>query len=238
MTPRTGHPESYHRYSFPSRNVWDIPELPLATTHLTPAWLCPYTAVLRSEEKADGAVHFFLQDYRFESVWNDPFKALQRVREYRVALTPDYSLYRHMPRIRQAWNVYRNRWCGAFWTLHGIGVIPSVAWGGDDTYEFAFLGIARHSMVAVSTLGVNLRDEFIRASFLAGFRELLRQVDPCRVLAYGSLPREAYPLAEIFTSPTRWKGIVQARRRGMFTPTDERRFLQTETPTFMVGSAG
>lgn len=81
-------------------------------------------------------------------------------------------------------------------------------------------------MVAVSTLGVNLRDEFIRAS-LAGFRELLRQVDPCRVLAYGSLPREAYPLAEIFTSPTRWKGIVQARRRWDVYAHRRASFLQT-----------
>jgi hypothetical protein len=226
--PSISHKESYHRYTFPGRNEWDIPDLPPAATHLTPAWVCPYTAVIRSEAKAEGAVHFFLHDYRFESAWTTPLKSLQRVKHYRVALTPDFSLYREVPRITQMWQVYRNRWCGAFWTLHGISVIPSVAWGGGDTFEFAFLGIARHSMVAVSSLGVNLRDEYIRERFLAGFCELVRRIDPCRVLAYGSLPPEAYALAEVYTYPTRWKGIVTARRRGMFTPTDERRFLQTD----------
>lgn len=226
MTSRAPHPESYHRYSFPGRNGWDIPDLPAAPLALTPAWMCPYRASVKQASKGEGSVHFFLHDYRFESAWNAPHQTLPRVRGYRVVLTSDYSLYRHMPRLEQAWNVYRNRWCGAFWTLHGIRVIPSVSWGESDTYEFAFLGIARHSMVAVSSVGVNVRDEFVCMQFMAGFRELLRQVDPCRVLCYGSMPPEAYGLADLYTYPTRWKGIVQARRRGVFTPTDERRFLQ------------
>ena len=37
-------------------------------------------------------LHFFLEDYRFEAVWNRPGQALKGLRPYGAILTPDFSL--------------------------------------------------------------------------------------------------------------------------------------------------
>jgi Domain of unknown function (DUF4417) len=46
------------------------------------------------------AVHFFLDNYRFETVWTRPKRGLSRIRSVGAALAPDFSLWRDMPRYR------------------------------------------------------------------------------------------------------------------------------------------
>lgn len=65
------------------------------------------------DEEFETAVHFFLEDYRFESVWHAPRKGSSYVKGVGFALSPDFSLYRDWPLALQVFNVYRNRWCGA-----------------------------------------------------------------------------------------------------------------------------
>ena len=56
-------------------NHLGIPELLPAEAGRLPAWLVPYRTRIRAERPpADGAVHFFLDDYRFETVWSRPLR--------------------------------------------------------------------------------------------------------------------------------------------------------------------
>lgn len=41
-------------------------------------------------------VHFFVDDYRFESIYRWPERSLQKLGQYKFVLTPDYSLYTDM----------------------------------------------------------------------------------------------------------------------------------------------
>lgn len=62
---------------FPSDNEYGIPVLQHTPVNRVPAWLVPYRQRIRiTEPLDDGAVHFFAHDYRFETVWNRPYKAL------------------------------------------------------------------------------------------------------------------------------------------------------------------
>lgn len=98
---------------FPASNSYGIPDLCHTPVSQVPAWLVPYRQRIRANEPgtqgvhAEGCVHFFLDDYRFETVWNRPFKALEALRPYRTLLTPDFSLYRDWPLTLQLWNTYR-----------------------------------------------------------------------------------------------------------------------------------
>ena len=38
-------------------------------------------------------VHFFLYDYRFESVWKNPDNGIEKLSRYRAVLSPDFSMY-------------------------------------------------------------------------------------------------------------------------------------------------
>lgn len=133
----------------------------------------------------EGAVHFFLDDYRFETVWSRPGKALEALRCYKTLLTPDFSLYRDWPLMLQMWNVYRSRWCGCFWQERGFTVIPTVSWSTTRSFAFCFLGIPRRSIVAVSTVGVNVADLLTYRLFMDGFEEMVARLEPLVVLSYG-----------------------------------------------------
>ena len=198
---------------FPSRNAYGIPDLQHAPTGRVPAWLVPYRQRLRSQEAPeDGAVHFFLDDYRFETVWSRPYKALAALAPYQMLLTPDFSLYRDWPLTLQLWNVYRSRWCGRFWQAEGFTVIPTVSWSTAASYDFCFLGVPRRGVVAVSAVGVNLDAPLEYQLFVDGFVAMVRWLEPRVVLSYGRLPAACHELVEVVTYPTRWSNIRTARR--------------------------
>lgn len=64
---------------------------------------------------------------------------------------------------------------------NGIHVIPSVVWGEADTFGFCFDGIEKGSVVAVSTVGVRNEKDY----FMAGYRELMKRIEPTAVICYG-----------------------------------------------------
>ena len=198
---------------FPSDNNWGIPTLPHVPISKVPAFLTPYRQRIRANQPPDdGAPHFFLDDYRFETVWSRPNKALQALSPYPTLLSPDFSLYRDYPLSLQLWNVYRNRWCGCFWVHHGFTVIPTVSWSDHRSYDFCFAGIARYSVVAIGTVGVDLRHPLDRRLFLDGFGQMVKRIQPSLVLSYGPVPEECRQWAEVVCYPTRWQNIRAARR--------------------------
>lgn len=134
-------------------------------------------------------VHFFLNDYQFDGergIWLDTVRHVPLLEEYRGVLSPDFSLYRNMGRIPQAWNTYRNRLVQCQLERLGCDVISTVSWGTDETYGFCFKGLPKGKVVAVSTLGVMKLKESM-ATFEAGYREMCRVLQPVTVVVYGSV---------------------------------------------------
>jgi Domain of unknown function (DUF4417) len=183
---------------YPGSGRWDIPALPAAT--VIPAKLVAYSDRGIISRTTAGAVHFFLDDYRFETCWSYPDRALQRISKLGVALTPDFSIWADMPRAMQLWQVYRSRWFGAYMVERGIEVIPTVGWGHHGTFEFCWAGIAPESVVAVSTVGTTALD------FSLGWLTLLDKLRPSRILLYGK-PHPYMTQDNIVRYPTRWEEI-------------------------------
>lgn len=180
-----------------------------------PEWLVAYRTRVRSPrfDFDRAAVHFFLDDYRFETVWARPERALEHLAKYRILLTPDFSLYADWPLVMQQWNIYRSRWCGRYWQELGFQVIPTISWSTLESFAFCFEGLACNSLVAVSASGVDLDEPTQHDRFMAGFREMIRRLQPSTVLAYGSLPDEAHTLVPIITYPAGWDRRIHAHRR-------------------------
>lgn len=141
---------------------------------------------LENNNHLDRMVHFFLYDYKFERVWKNPDNDIERLKRYRAVLSPDFSMYQEMNPTIQLYNTFRNRWCGAHFASKGIRVVPTVSWGDENTFDFCFKGIPKGSTVAVSTYMVsehgNHADQ--KDFFLKGYREMLRQVEPERIICY------------------------------------------------------
>lgn len=141
---------------------------------------------LENNNDLERMVHFFLYDYKFERLWKSPDSDIEKLRRYRAVLSPDFSMYVEMNPTLQLYNTFRNRWCGAHWASKGIRVIPTVSWDDEDTFDFCFKGIPKGSTVAVSTFMVsehgNHSDQ--KEFFLKGYNEMLRQIEPERIICY------------------------------------------------------
>lgn len=97
-------------------------------------------------------------------------------------------MYLEMAPVMQLYNVFRNRWCGAYWASKSIRVIPSVNWGDESTFDFCFEGIERGSTVAVSTYMASESEHHKdqKEWFMAGYNEMLRQIEPERIICYNT----------------------------------------------------
>jgi hypothetical protein len=152
-----------------------------------------------SRQAHAGAVHFFLDDYQFETAWHRPSRALGKVAKFAYAITPDFSIWSHWPAALQYYNLYRSRWCGAYWLSHGATVIPAVSWAGPDSYRYTFAGIVAGCTVAISTVGVTIDDP----DHLTGLVAMVETIRPSNILCYGRmLGNPGVPFTEF---PTYWQ---------------------------------
>ena len=143
---------------------------------------------LEDQNHLDRMVHFFLYDYRFERVWKNPDNDIEKLSRYRAVLSPDFSMYLEMAPVMQLYNVFRNRWCGAYWASKGLRVIPTVNWGDESSFDFCFEGIEKGSVVAVSTYMASEHDNRCdqKEWFLAGYNEMLRRIEPEKIICYNT----------------------------------------------------
>lgn len=138
----------------------------------------------KSSDDHGAGIHFFIDDYQFERVWNSPERYIDVLSRFDCVLTPDFSLYMDMPLPMKRWNVYRSRVLGMFWQRNGLTVIPTLQWAERKTFSFCFDGLPENSVVAVSTVGVK-NDKGAVKVWHAGMREAMKRLEPSHVLLYG-----------------------------------------------------
>ncbi len=164
--------------------LYDIPGLAKCEAKERSIQLISFKSIKADDFSNVGkAVHFFIDDADCRRVYNNPKASVKKLAQYQYVLTPDFSLYRDMPIWMQITNVAKSRWCGRYWQDLGIPVIPTVSWSTKPSYEFAFLGLAHGTAVAVSTLGVR-SGKIERELFLAGYAEMMVQIAPEMVYCY------------------------------------------------------
>ena len=143
---------------------------------------CSDTKANDSTENRKKGVHFFVDDYRFSGVYDNPERSLHRYSQYAFLLTPDFSLYADMEIWRQVESVAKNRWVGAYWQSKGLVVIPTISWSTPSSYEFCFDGVEIGSTVAVGMIGCKRA----KSNFMRGYNEMLMRLNPQNIIVYGA----------------------------------------------------
>ena len=138
----------------------------------------------KSSKNKNAGIHFYLDDYQFERIWNNPDDYTQILGEYDCILSPDFSLYLDMPMPMKIWNVYRSRQIGQYYQSMGIKVIPTLSWAEEETFKFAFKGIEKGSVVSVSTIGVKKNEEALQI-WKDGMDAMIKEIEPSTILVYG-----------------------------------------------------
>ena len=164
-----------------SNDFWQMPII--KNNNYIPKDLIGFNYAKSSKEKGVG-IHFYVDDYQFERVWNAPEKYIDVLMEYDCILSPDFSLYMDMPMPMKIWNVYRSRQIGAYYQSQGIKVIPTISWAEAETFDFCFQGIPKGSIVSVSTIGVKQNSEALKI-WEDGMQEMIRRIEPSAILVYG-----------------------------------------------------
>ena len=164
-----------------TQDFWQMPVI--YNDNFVPERLIGFNYAKTSEDKKTG-IHFFIDDYQFERVWNSPEKYTDILAEYDCILSPDFSLYGDMPTPMKIWNIYRSRQIGAYYQSCGLKVIPTISWADESSYQYCFCGIPEGSIVAISTVGIN-KDTDAAECYRNGVEAMIAAIKPSKIILYG-----------------------------------------------------
>ena len=179
--------ENQEKRQYDTDNWYGIPNM--EATDVTGDKLLRFCDFNQIQDHENYIAHFYYDDFKFINAWRQPDKYLDKLKKFKAVISPDFSLYTDFPRALQILSCYRRQWCGSYWQEKGLTVIPDVVWGDEESYKFCFLGIPKHSTVAVSTVGVTNDEDWNNKKdslFLKGYNEMMNRLEPKTVILYGS----------------------------------------------------
>lgn len=105
---------------FASDNPYDIPVLKMSKENVyLQLPFKPYGADARTKTGV-GTYHFYVDDYRFNAIWNDPTKVINS--GCGAIVEPNCSLYETTPIGYGIFLIYKKRWIARFMQDYGINV--------------------------------------------------------------------------------------------------------------------
>lgn len=186
---------------------YDIPKI--YSVEYMPDDLLGFNYVTNTTDKSIG-IHFFLDDYQIERVWNRPEFYINKLKDFDGVLTPDFSLYSDMPKSMMIWNTYRSRLIGQLMQKAGIIVIPTVSWADETTFDFCFDGLPQESTLAISTIGVKQNQSKYKV-WQSGVDEMIKRCRPKKLMIYGGKVDYQFP-KNIITKYYENKNISRLKR--------------------------
>lgn len=150
---------------------------------VVPSGIIDFCRAVSSHDYLRG-VHFYLDDYRFERLWNNPFRYIPILRRFHCVFTPDFSIFHDMPLPMKIWNVYRSRLLGQIMQQAGIRVIPTVSWAEKESFDFCFDGLEPGGTISVSSVGIG-RNAKRRKLYEDGFLAMANKIAPKTIIEYG-----------------------------------------------------
>jgi hypothetical protein len=163
---------------------------------LIPNRIVPFSKLDKADSFAD-AIATYEHDPVFSDILIHPDDYIEVLKKH-IFISPDCSLYRNAPYSVQITNVYRSRVIGSYYQRKGIYVIPQIRWGNSLTYttevfpeKIAFLGVEKHSIVAIGTYGCSQTSED-KYHLKAGLEAMLETLEPVIVLVYGSMSKSIF----------------------------------------------
>ena len=183
--------ENIKKINFYSNNKWNIPEIQgiSAVDEKVQFIGFNYAKTFEKAQRTEFGIHFFLDDYQFNRLWNNPNKYVPLLLKYRYVLSPDFSMFLDYPKAIQMWKHYQKHWIGAYLELFGIKVIPTIGWSDEESFEWCFDGEPKKSIVAVSSIGTQKQEESM-SLFIKGYMEMKKKLKPKKVLFWGNIPKE------------------------------------------------
>ena len=162
---------------FPSDNVMDVPVLRLDMQ--AQALEIPFAPATVRKSVGAKTVHYYIEDYRFATLWSDLAKIL--LAHVSQAVEPNFSLFDTTPVARGLCRIYKKRWIARWWQENGIRVYADLNVSA-KFYDYNLLGIPE-GYNAFATRGYRERPEAVECEY-----ELARHIsgyDSPNMIVYG-----------------------------------------------------
>ncbi len=132
------------------------------------------------------AMHFFLDDYKFVSVWNNLERVTHSLYKYDYVFAPDYSLFTDEDRFHNINrdSVYHSRFIAAYWQQCGYQVIPTASWGDANSFKYCFEGLPENSVIAICGIGHD-QDKSHNTLWRVAVHRLIEAKKPTTLVIYG-----------------------------------------------------
>ena len=182
------HFENQDKARFAGVGEYDVPQIIGVDDVQVKEWI-PFNYVLTCKEPQEKGVHFFLDDYQFERVWNNIDKYTEVLHRFKAVMSPDFSMFTVNPKALQIYQHFRKHFIGAYWQANGLTVIPTINWADEKSFEWCFDGEPRNSIVAISTVG-SMNSKANKEGFYKGYEEMKKRINPKKILCYGTVPEE------------------------------------------------
>lgn len=167
----------------------------LRKTDYIPQSVIPFNLAKTQKNPENECVHFFVDDFQFERVWNYPNKYLNLLQRFEGVIAPDFSMLDYMPMAQRIWNCYRNR-ALAFWMQkNGIKVIPTVEWAAYEELDWCLDGIPKESSIGIGTYGSN-KNARRKYGLLKGIERIVNALEPSAIICYGPEIKSIYGLGK------------------------------------------
>ena len=182
------HFENQDKARFAGVGEYDIPQIIGVDDVQVKEWI-PFNYVLTCKEPQEKGVHFFLDDYQFERVWNNIDKYTEVLQRFKAVMSPDFSMFTVNPKALQIYQHFRKHFIGAYWQANGLMVVPTINWSDEKSFEWCFDGEPTNSVVAISTVG-SMNSKANKEGFYKGYEQMKKQLQPKKILCYGTVPEE------------------------------------------------
>lgn len=213
---------------FSSSNIWGIPDFlsdKLAKSWPTDVWngrpdddienkLLLWGTNKFPEDCSKSYLGFYVDDYRFESIWLDAVKTVNKLHKnkFHAIIEPDFSLWRDDPLACQIWNRYRSRWIARYWQEVGFNVIPNLSFSTEESWGFCFETIPLGCPV-VSVQLRTMRDKKGQIHGRDGLNKALDVIKPENLLLYGGQEHKGWFLDNVEYGKTNiiWLGNFRSK---------------------------
>ena len=170
---------------------YNIPALsPVNDIHKCQGWI-EWNKAATARRYDNKGCHFFIDDFQFARLWEQPDHYLGLLRKFACVTSPDFSPYSDFPKAVQVFNHYRKHWLGRYWQDNGITVIPTITWSSPDTLEWAFDGEPVGGIVALSSVGM-FKSYELTAWLIDGYYAMMDVLQPTAILWKGIVPDEIH----------------------------------------------
>jgi hypothetical protein len=174
---------------YPSENKYGYP--PIRKDFINVVDILPYDRInTKNPKQADfiNTIHFFLNDYKFECLWNNPKQYISLLSKYNGILMPDFSNYSDYPVSLNIFQMFRRFWLTRFFQENGISVIPVVRINDINDPEPDLQPIQKGSIIALSSVRMlSPKQAEAKVEFIQEVKIIIDYIQPEKIIWYGKL---------------------------------------------------